>query len=66
MTEIEALLERQARWQKARKDLPWPEKIRMAEAIRSSVENWRARVPGGSTACSRHAPSGASDDNTRR
>ena len=37
MNDIRDLLRRQARWQKARKDLPWPEKIRMAEAIRDSV-----------------------------
>lgn len=37
MSDIEQLLERQARWQKSRKSLSWPEKIRMAEAIRESV-----------------------------
>jgi hypothetical protein len=37
MSEVIKLLERQAAWQKSRKDLSWPEKIRMAEAIRESV-----------------------------
>jgi hypothetical protein len=43
MTDIKSLLERQARWQKARKDLTWPEKVRMAEQIRSSAAQWRMR-----------------------
>lgn len=42
MNEIEQLLERQARWQKSRKALSWPEKIRMAEQIRASVGWWRS------------------------
>lgn len=42
MTEIENLLERQARWQKSRKALSWPEKIRMAEEVRASVARWRS------------------------
>jgi hypothetical protein len=42
MTEIEQLLARQARWQKSRKALSWPEKIRMAEQIRASVAQWRS------------------------
>ena len=46
MTEIEALLERQARWQKAREDLSWPEKIKMAEQILPSVAKWRIRERG--------------------
>ena len=37
MSEIQALLERQALWQKTRRALPWPEKIRMAEGIRESA-----------------------------
>ena len=37
MSDIQRLLERQAEWQKRRKSLSWPEKIRMAEAIRESV-----------------------------
>lgn len=42
MDEVQQLLERQARWQKARKDLSWPEKVRMAEAVRESTRQWRA------------------------
>jgi len=42
MTEIEQLLARQARWQKSRKALSWPEKIRRAEQIRASVARWRS------------------------
>ena len=37
MSEVINLLKRQAAWQKSRKDLSWPEKIRMAEAVRESV-----------------------------
>ena len=37
MLDVRQLLERQAAWQKSRKSLTWPEKIRMAEAIRESV-----------------------------
>jgi len=37
MNESLALLERQARWQKTRRALSWPEKIRMAEMVRESV-----------------------------
>ncbi|MFV1994266.1 MAG: hypothetical protein ACC661_02425 [Verrucomicrobiales bacterium] len=37
MTEAEELFERQARWQRARRDLSWPEKIRMAEELSESV-----------------------------
>ena len=41
MNEIQKLLKRQAEWQKSRKSLSWPEKIRMAEAIRESVLQFR-------------------------
>lgn len=41
MNETSALLERQALWQKSRQELSWPEKIRMAEAIRESVKQLR-------------------------
>lgn len=37
MRDVEKMLERQARWQKRRAALSWPEKIRMAEAIRESI-----------------------------
>jgi hypothetical protein len=42
MNEIQALLERQAHWQKTRKGLSWPEKIQMAERIRESARRLRA------------------------
>ncbi len=41
MNETLALLERQALWQKSRQELSWPEKIRMAEAIRESARQLR-------------------------
>jgi hypothetical protein len=34
-------MKRQAAWQKQRSQLSWPEKIRMAEAIRESVGRLR-------------------------
>ena len=42
MSETQALLERQARWQKTRQALSWPEKIRMAEMVRESIRQLRA------------------------
>ena len=33
MSDVQRLLERQAEWQKRRKSLSWPEKLRMVEAI---------------------------------
>jgi hypothetical protein len=40
MSEVLKLLERQARWQKSRKDLSWAEKIRMAERVRADAARW--------------------------
>jgi len=42
MSDIRPLLERQARWQKTRQALSWPEKIQMAERIRESARQLRA------------------------
>ncbi len=42
MIDIRQLLDRQAQWQKSRQALSWPEKIRMAQSIRDSVEAFRA------------------------
>ncbi len=42
MSEIKQLLEKKARWQKSRKALSWPEKIRMAEQVRASAEQLRS------------------------
>jgi hypothetical protein len=41
MTDLEQMLERQAQWQKNRRLLTWPEKIRMAERVRESVMQLR-------------------------
>jgi hypothetical protein len=41
MTDVRRLLERQAEWQKARGSLSWPEKIRMAEAMRETLRQFR-------------------------
>jgi len=43
ISEIQALLERQARWQKTQRALSWPEKIRMAERIRESARQLRGQ-----------------------
>ena len=43
MTDIERMLARQAQWQKSRRSLTWPEKLRMAERVRDSVRQLRAR-----------------------
>lgn len=34
---VQELLQRQERWQKGRKDLSWPEKLRLAAALRDSL-----------------------------
>lgn len=44
-SEVKELLERQARWQKARNELSWPVKIRMAERVRESILRLRAVDP---------------------
>ena len=41
MTEIDKLFERHKEWHKSRIALSWPEKIRMAEAVRESVKKMR-------------------------
>ena len=41
---VEELLRRQARWQQERRALTWPEKVRLAESVRASLEQFhRAR-----------------------
>jgi hypothetical protein len=51
MTDTRSLLERQAEWQKQRTALTWPEKIRMAEAVRESAAKLRRdRSPSGTVA----------------
>ena len=48
MNDILRLLERQAAWQRSRAALSWSEKVRMSEAIRQSVVQFR-RVESRST-----------------
>lgn len=43
MNDLEELLRRQAEWQRSRRSLTWPEKIRMAERVRESVKQLRAQ-----------------------
>jgi hypothetical protein len=43
MSNPELILHRQAQWQKNRQSLTWPENIRLAERVRESVRQWRAR-----------------------
>jgi hypothetical protein len=50
MTDMRRLFERQTAWQKGRTALTWPEKVRMAEAIREWVSRLsRARSPAPTT-----------------
>ena len=42
MSEFLRTFKRQTEWQKARRTLPWPEKIRLAEKLRESVRQLRA------------------------
>ena len=44
MTDVRRLLERQAEWQKARGSLSWPEKVRMAEAMREVILQLRGEL----------------------
>jgi hypothetical protein len=41
MTDMRELFERQAAWQAGRRRLSWPEKVRMAEAMRESLVRFR-------------------------
>jgi len=41
MSDVLELLRRQARWQKSRQALSWPEKIRLAQQIRDSIRTLR-------------------------
>jgi hypothetical protein len=43
MNETERLLRRQAAWQRDRRSLTWPEKIRQAERLRGTLETFRAQ-----------------------
>lgn len=48
MTNTQKLLEKQAEWQRSRKDLSWPEKVRMAEQVCTTILKLRA---SGGTGC---------------
>jgi hypothetical protein len=53
MPEFGERLERQAQWQRSRKSLSWPEKVRQAEAMREAIKALRASkadVPASATA----------------
>jgi hypothetical protein len=63
MGEIRELLERQGRWQCARKSLSWADKIRMIESVRESVIAWRS---GADTRPSRGDNSAAGQNHTHR
>jgi hypothetical protein len=41
MTRADELFSRQARWQRSRRELSWPEKIREVERLRPSLEAFR-------------------------
>ncbi len=41
MTDVARLLAHQAEWQKRRKLLTWPEKVRLAERVRDSIAQLR-------------------------
>jgi hypothetical protein len=41
MTRADELFSRQAQWQRSRRNLSWPEKIREAERLRPSLESFR-------------------------
>ncbi len=58
MTDTRLLFERQEAWQKARKDLPWPEKIRLVEALQDSIRQLR-----GLSCDSTQQPTGPSGSN---
>ena len=49
--EIHELFQRQAAWQKARRNLPWPEKLRMAAKMRKSVVSLRRTYTPEATSC---------------
>ena len=56
MDDVKKLLERQAAWQKSRKLLSWPEKIRIAETLRESVVQLRRTGPEGKPAAAASKP----------
>ena len=57
MNELKTLLDRQAKWQKSLRDLPWSEKVRMAAILRDSVAKLRHSAPASKAVTSRGASS---------
>lgn len=55
MSDASADLTRQAAWQKARRDLPWPEKVRMVLVMRESVAALRKTWPSPSGSATANA-----------
>jgi len=45
MNDIARMLQRQAEWQRSRQSLTWPEKLRMVEAVRESIQLLRRTGP---------------------
>jgi len=45
MNDIARMLEKQAKWQRQRAYLSWPEKIRMAEIMRDLLRHLRSGMP---------------------
>jgi hypothetical protein len=45
MTDVGELLARQAKWQKTLRELPWPEKVRMAARLRDQIAALRRSAP---------------------
>ena len=41
MADLQEMFRRQERWQKERRLLPWPEKLRLAAAVRESLLQFR-------------------------
>jgi hypothetical protein len=44
--DLQKLFETQAAWQRSRAQLPWPEKVRMAELMREAVRTLRGDSAG--------------------
>lgn len=40
MSDIQSLLRKQARWQQARVDLSWGDKLRQSEKVREGLTSW--------------------------
>ena len=60
--DIRKLLDRQAAWQKSLAALPWPEKVRMAEAVREGVAKFKRTRPPATTGGSVSKSTGTGDE----